>query len=213
MELKVKIAGDEAMRAQFRCSVSYDRALNYCRLRSHFLKNLFLKPKCFCTHQMKFAVQLVPNLSVHSTKIKPKLPIHYKASGAPLSRRARASEAQYPRKYGNLRIREILVITWLYARPSAPRAYQRKRAQWTGMVWRKVFPLWNKFKAQRELGALGAWLTIKLGKTRLKWQLACGEELSLLCRTGIKPLTGTAVDETVLNLVPTAFILQRIKQQ
>ena len=29
MELKVKIAGDEAMRAQFRCSVSYDRALNY----------------------------------------------------------------------------------------------------------------------------------------------------------------------------------------
>ena len=69
MELKVKIAGDEAMRAQFRCSVSYDRALNYCRLRSHFLKNLFLKPKCFCTHQMKFAVQLVPNLSVHSTKI------------------------------------------------------------------------------------------------------------------------------------------------
>ena len=33
-------------------------------------------------------------------------------------------------------------------------------------MWRKVFPLWNEFKAQRELGA---WLTIKLGKTRLKW--------------------------------------------
>ena len=47
MELKVKIAGDEAMRAQFRCSVSYDRALNYCRQRSHFLKNLFLKTQMF----------------------------------------------------------------------------------------------------------------------------------------------------------------------
>lgn len=44
MKLKVKIAGDEAMRAQFRCSVSYDRALNYC---SHFLKNLFLKTQMF----------------------------------------------------------------------------------------------------------------------------------------------------------------------
>ena len=77
-------------------------------------------------------------------------------------------------------------------------------------LWRKVFPLWNEFKAQRELGA---WLTIKLGKTRLKWQLACGEEPSLLRRTGIWPLTGTAVDKTELNLVPTAFILQRIKQQ
>ena len=74
-------------------------------------------------------------------------------------------------------------------------------------LWRKVFPLRNEFKAQRELGA---WLTIKLGKTRLKRQLACGEEPSLLCRTGIKPLTGTAVDKTELNLVPTAFILQRI---
>ena len=60
-------------------------------------------------------------------------------------------------------------------------------------VWRKVFPLWNEFKAQRELGA---WLTIKLGKTRLKWQLACGEEPSLLSRSGIRPLTGTAVDKT-----------------
>ena len=77
-------------------------------------------------------------------------------------------------------------------------------------LWRKVFPLWNEFKAQRQLGA---WLTIKLGKTRLKWQLACGEEPSLLRRTGIWPLTGTAVDKTELNLVPTAFILQRIKQQ
>ena len=49
MELKVKIAGDEAMRAQFiiRCSVSYDRALNYCRQRSHFLKNIFLKTQMF----------------------------------------------------------------------------------------------------------------------------------------------------------------------
>ena len=62
-------------------------------------------------------------------------------------------------------------------------------------LWPKVFPLWNEFKAQRELGA---WLTIKLGKTRLKWQLACGEEPSLLCKTRIKPLTGTAVDKTVL---------------
>ena len=78
------------------------------------------------------------------------------------------------------------------------------------LLWRKVFPLWNEFKAQRKLGA---WLTIKLGKTRLKWQLACGEEPSLLCRTGIWPLTGTAVDKTELNLVPTAFIHQRIKQQ
>ena len=77
-------------------------------------------------------------------------------------------------------------------------------------LWPKVFPLWKEFKAQRELGA---WLTIKLGKTRLKWQLACGEEPSLLRRTGIWPLTGTAVDKTELNLVPTAFILQRIKQQ
>ena len=71
----------------------------------------------------------------------------------------------------------------------------------------EVFPLWNEFKAQRELGA---WLTIKLGKTRLKWQLACGEEPSLLSRSGIRPLTGTAVDKTEQNLVPTAFILQRI---
>ena len=77
-------------------------------------------------------------------------------------------------------------------------------------LWRKVFPLWNEFKVQRELGA---WLTIKLGKTRLKWQLAGGEEPSLLRRTGIWPLTGTAVEKTELNLVPTAFILQRIKQQ
>ena len=46
---------------------------------------------------------------------------------------------------------------------------------------------------QRELGAL---LTIKLGKTRLKWQLACEEEPSLLSRSGIRPLTGTAVDKT-----------------
>ena len=61
------------------------------------------------------------------------------------------------------------------------------------LLWRKVFPLWNEFKAQRELGA---WLTIKLGKTRLKWQLACGEEPSLLSRSGIRPLTGTAVDKT-----------------
>ena len=74
-------------------------------------------------------------------------------------------------------------------------------------VWRKVFPLSNEFKAQRELGA---WLTIKLGKTRLKRQLACGEEPSLLSRSGIRPLTGTAVDKTEQNLVPTAFILQRI---
>ena len=74
-------------------------------------------------------------------------------------------------------------------------------------VWRKVFPLWNEFKAQRELGA---WLTIKLGKTRLKWQLACGEEPSLLSRSEIRPLTGTAVDKTEQNLVSTAFILQRI---
>ena len=44
MELKVKIAGDEAMREQFTCSVSNDRALNYCRQRSHFLKNLFANP-------------------------------------------------------------------------------------------------------------------------------------------------------------------------
>ena len=45
MELKVKIAGDvQAMREQFRCSVSYDRALNYCRQRSHFLKYLFENP-------------------------------------------------------------------------------------------------------------------------------------------------------------------------
>ena len=63
-------------------------------------------------------------------------------------------------------------------------------------LWPKVFPLWNEFKAQRELGA---WLEIKLGKTRLKWKLACGEEPSLLRRTRIKPLTGTAVDKTVLN--------------
>ena len=75
------------------------------------------------------------------------------------------------------------------------------------ILWRKVFPLWNEFKAQRELGA---WLTIKQGKTRLKWQLACGEEPSLLSRSGIRPLTGTAVDKTEQNLVPTAFILQRI---
>ena len=74
-------------------------------------------------------------------------------------------------------------------------------------VWRKVFPLWNEFKAQRELGA---WLTIKLGKTRLKWQLACGEEPSFLSRSGIRPLNGTAVDKTEQNLVSTAFILQRI---
>ena len=47
MELKVKIAGDEAMRAQFRCSVPYDGALNYSRQRSHFLKNLFLKTQMF----------------------------------------------------------------------------------------------------------------------------------------------------------------------
>ena len=74
-------------------------------------------------------------------------------------------------------------------------------------MWRKAFPLWKEFKAQWELGA---WLTIKLGKTRLKWQLACGEEPSLLRRTGIWPLTGTAVDKTEQSLVPTAFILQRI---
>ena len=73
-------------------------------------------------------------------------------------------------------------------------------------MWRKVFPLWNEFKAQRELGA---WLTIKLGKTRLKWQLACGEEPSLLSRSGIRPRTDTAVDKTEQNLVPTAIILQR----
>ena len=60
-------------------------------------------------------------------------------------------------------------------------------------VWRKVFPLWNEFNAQRELGA---WITIKLGKTRLKWQLACEGEPSLLSRSGIRPLTGTAVDKT-----------------
>ena len=91
---------------------------------------------------MKFAPQFVPHLSVHSTKIRSKLPIHYKAvwahflrySGAPRSRRARASVAQYPRKYGDLPIREILVITSPYARPSAPRAYQRKKTQWTGMA-------------------------------------------------------------------------------
>ena len=52
--------------------------------------------------------------------------------------------------------------------------------------------LWNEFQAQRELGA---WLTMKLGKTRLKWQLACGEEPSLLSRYGIRQLTGTAVDK------------------
>ena len=56
-------------------------------------------------------------------------------------------------------------------------------------LWRKVFPLWNEFKAQRHLGA---GLTIKLGNTRRKWQLACGEEPSLLWSFGIKPLTGTA---------------------
>ena len=39
----------------------------------------------------------------------------------------------------------------------------------------------------------------KTGETRLKWQLACGKEPSLLCRTGIKPLNGTAVDKTGLN--------------
>ena len=55
------------------------------------------------------------------------------------------------------------------------------------------FSTLNEFKAQRELGAC---LTIKLGKTRLKWQLACGEEPSLLSRSGIRPLTGTAVDKT-----------------
>ena len=107
-----------------------------------FWKIYFWKPKCFCTHQMKFAPQFVPHLSVHSTKIRSKLPIHYKAvwahflrySGAPRSRRARASVAQYLRKYGDLPIREILVITWPYARPSAPQAYQRKTTRWTGMA-------------------------------------------------------------------------------
>ena len=63
-------------------------------------------------------------------------------------------------------------------------------------LWPKVFPLWNEFKAQRELGAC---LMIKLGKTRLKWQLTCREVPSLLRGTGIKPLTGTAVYKTVLN--------------
>ena len=58
-----------------------------------------------------------------------------------------------------------------------------------------VFPLWNEFKAQQELGA---WLTIKLGKTRLKWQLACGEEPSLLSRSGIRPRTDTA-DQTAIT--------------
>ena len=107
-----------------------------------FWKIYFWKPKCFCTHQMKFALQFVPHLSLHSTKIRSKLPIHYKAvwahflrySGAPRSRRARASVAQYLRKYGDLPIREILVITSPYARPSAPRAYQRKKTQWAGMA-------------------------------------------------------------------------------
>ena len=35
----------------------------------------------------------------------------------------------------------------------------------------------------------------KAGETRLK----CGEEPTLLCRTGTKPLTGTAVEKTELN--------------
>ena len=50
----------------------------------------------------------------------------------------------------------------------------------------------------------------KLGKTRLKWPLACGVEPSLLSRSGIRPRTDTAVDKTEQSLVPTAFILQRI---
>ena len=43
------------------------------------------------------------------------------------------SVAQYLRKYGDLPIREILVITSPYARPSAPRAYQRKKL--SEQVW------------------------------------------------------------------------------
>ena len=35
----------------------------------------------------------------------------------------------------------------------------------------------------------------KTGETRLK----CGEKPTLLCRTGTKPLTGTAVEKTELN--------------
>ena len=79
--------------------------------------------------------------------------------------------------------------------------------RWQAWHVTEGFSTWKEFKAQRELDA---WLTIKLGKTRLKWQLACGEEPSLLSRSGVRPLTGTAVDKTELNLVPTSFILQQI---
>ena len=65
-----------------------------------------------------------------------------------------------------------------------------------GLLWRKVFPLENEVQAQQELDA---WLSLKLGETRLKWQLSWGQEPSLLRRTGIKPLTCTTVDWTELN--------------
>ena len=62
---------------------------------------------------------------------------------AELSRAKRASGAPWVRKWSNLPIRENLVITWPYTdrpparasvRPSAPRAYQCKITQSTGMA-------------------------------------------------------------------------------
>ena len=40
--------------------------------------------------------------------------------------------------------------------------------------------------------------TVTVDKTR-KTRLKCGEKPTLLCRTGTKPLTGTAVEKTKLN--------------
>ena len=57
---------------------------------------------------------------------------HY--NGAP-----RESVAPDSRKCGNLPIREILVITWPCARPSAPQVYQCKITQRTGMATQMQF--------------------------------------------------------------------------
>ena len=56
---------------------------------------------------------------------------HQTFSGAPC---ARLSVSPHLKKCGNLPIREILVITWPYVRPSAPQAYQCKITQSTGMA-------------------------------------------------------------------------------
>ena len=56
---------------------------------------------------------------------------HQAFSGAPC---ARLSVSPHLKKCGNLPIREIVVITWPYVRPSAPQAYQCKITQSTGMA-------------------------------------------------------------------------------